>query len=164
MILKYPHPILRKKAKPVEKITPEIKKFADKLIIEMTKNGGAGLAANQLGVLKRIIAYLDNGKAKILINPEIIRKSKEEIETEEGCLSFPNLFGQVIRCQKVKVKGINIFGKNVTINAEEITAVILQHEIDHLNGILFVDKAIPKTLHKVEDQNEKIKNKAPLKT
>ena len=155
MILKFPNKILRKKAEPINEFTPEIKKLADKMISEMKKGDGAGLAGNQIGELKRIIAYLDDGKAKVLINPEIVRQSKIEIETDEGCLSFPNLFGKVVRCQKVKVRGLNRFGKNVTINAEEILAVVFQHEIDHLDGILFVDKVIPGTLHKVEPENKK---------
>jgi peptide deformylase len=154
MIIKYPNKILRKKALIIEKVTPEIRELADKMISEMKKGDGSGLAGNQIGKLLRIIAYFENGKAKVLINPEIIRKSKTEIETEEGCLSFPNLYGSVVRCSKIKVRGKNKFGKNVTINAEEILAVIFQHEIDHLDGILFVDKVVPGTLHKNEKESD----------
>ena len=150
MILKYPHPKLREKAKKIEKITPEIEKIAKKMVKAMEKYNGAGLAANQIGELKRIICYVDDSKSKVLINPEIIKKSSQKVEVEEGCLSFPNLFAKVIRPAKVKIKGKNQFGKKQNIKAENMLAVVLQHEIDHLDGILFKDIAIPDTLHKIK--------------
>ena len=159
MIIKYPNPILRKKAKNIEQITPEIKKLAQKMTKLMIDRQGAGLAANQVGGLKRIITYIDNDKAKILINPEIIRKSTAIIESEEGCLSFPNLYGLVVRSAKIQVKAKNQFGKNLNFKAENILAVIIQHEIDHLDGILFIDKVKPNTLRHTEE-TEKQKNES----
>lgn len=150
MILKYPHPKLRKKAKVVEKITPEIQKICQKMVKAMKKYNGAGLAANQIGELERIIYYVDGGKSKILINPEIVKKSSQKVEVEEGCLSFPNLFGKVIRPAKVKIRGRNQFGKKQSIKAENMLAVVLQHEIDHLDGILFIDRADPDILHEIK--------------
>lgn len=157
MILKYPTekekpipPELIKKAKIIEKITPEIEKIAKKMVKAMEKYNGAGLAANQIGELKRIICYVDDGKSKALINPEIVKKSIQKVEVEEGCLSSPNLFAKVIRPAKVKVKGKNQFGKKQNIKAENMLAVVLQHEIDHLDGILFIHKAVPGTLHKIK--------------
>ncbi len=150
MILRYPHKKLRQKTKPVIKITPEIQKICQKMISQTKKASGAGLAANQIGQLKRIICYSEEGKYKILINPEIIKESRQKAEAEEGCLSFPNLFGRVERPAKVKVKGQNQFGKKQTIKAENMLAIVLQHEIDHLDGILFIDKADPDTLQEIE--------------
>ena len=152
IILKYPNPKLKSKAAPIEKITPEILELGQKMIKTVKRNKGAGLAANQVGELKRLIIYLDNDKYKLLINPKIIRKSKEKIEVEEGCLSFPNLFGKVIRCKKVKVVSQNQLGKKVTVSTSGLLAVILQHEIDHLDGILFIDKTLAGSLHKVTPQ------------
>ena len=151
-ILKYPNPLLRAKAKIVEKITPQILELAKKMIKTVEKNQGAGLSANQIGKLKRLIIYLNKDKYKVLINPKIIRKSKEKIEAEEGCLSFPNLFGKVMRYKKIKVIGKNQFGKRVFITATNLLAVIFQHEIDHLDGVVFIDKVLPGTLHKVTPQ------------
>ncbi len=150
MILEYPHKKLRQKAKPVTEICPEIQKICQKMVKAIEKYNGAGLAANQIGQLKRIICYSEEGKYKILVNPKIIKKSRQKTEVEEGCLSFPNLFGKVVRPAKVKVKGKNQFGKKQSIKAENMLAVVLQHEIDHLDGILFIDRADPDTVHKIE--------------
>lgn len=155
MILKYPHKLLRTKSLEISKITPEIKKIAKKMIQEMQKKDGAGLAANQIGHAVRMICYMENEKPKILINPEICKSSQEKKEAEEGCLSFPNLFGQVVRSKKVMVKGKDLTGKNIKIPAKDLLAVVFQHEIDHLNGVVFIDKVLPKTLHKVKPEEKK---------
>ena len=113
----------------------------------MYKNDGIGLAACQVGMLKRIIVYdikyIEEGAKKeghILINPKITSRSKSMIEVEEGCLSFPDIYENVLRHEKVTVEYTDIDGKKKKINAKEIEAVVIQHEIDHLDGIVFLDR------------------------
>ena len=112
------------------------------------------LFAPQIGLLKRLIVidlYDDKGPIK-LVNPEII-KEKGEQEVEEGCLSFPNKYGKIVRPAQVTVVALDENGKEVKINAKGLLAQALSHEIDHLNGILFVDKVIPGTLETIEPEN-----------
>ena len=113
----------------------------------MYKNDGIGLAACQVGMLKRMIVYdiryIEEDAKKeghILINPKITSRSKAMIEVEEGCLSFPDLYKNVVRHEKVTVEYTDINGKKKRINAKDIEAVVLQHEIDHLDGIVFLDR------------------------
>jgi len=131
---------LREKSKPVKAISSNITKLVKNMLETMYDANGVGLAAPQIGVLKRVIV-IDVGEGSIaLINPEITEASGEETETE-GCLSCPGLLGDVSRNAKVKVKAINIEGKEVVIEGEGFLARALQHEIDHLEGIIFLDKA-----------------------
>ena len=139
-IRKYPHPILRRKSEEVKKVTPELKRLIEDMIETMEKNDGAGLAAPQVGILKRVIVAETERGPIGLINPEIIKKSKEKILAEEGCLSFPGLFLKIKRAKEVEVKALDVEGKEMKIKAEGLLARVLQHEIDHLDGILFVDK------------------------
>ncbi len=133
--------ILRKVSKPVSQINDNIITLLEDMVETMKKNAGVGLAAPQVGVLKRIIV-VDVGEGPIrLINPEIISQEGERIGIE-GCLSIPDTFGEVSRPAKVKVEGLDKEGNKVTIEAEEILARVLCHEIDHLNGVLFKDKVI----------------------
>lgn len=106
---------------------------------------GVGLAANQVGVLWRIITFTnpEEQKDQVLINPQIVHLSEEREKDEEGCLSFPDIYDQVERAKKVVVKGWDLEGKEITIEGEGLLARILQHEIDHLDGILFVDRLSP---------------------
>lgn len=137
-IKKYPDPILREKCQEVEKVTPEIKKLIEDMAETMEKNNGIGLAAPQVGVLKRVIVA-ETEKGPIgLINPAILKKSKEKILDEEGCLSFPKLFLKIPRWKKIEVTALDGNGKK--IKARGLVARILQHEIDHLDGILYIDK------------------------
>lgn len=143
-IVKYPNEILRQSAVDVllnEDISKTIKKMSDVL----RKTNGVGIAAPQIGVSKRII-IVKQGQSRVLINPEIQEYSGNYI-SEEGCLSVPGLWGKVERYQKITVSGILPNGKNVVLNLADMEAVVLQHEIDHLNGIMFFDKAIPDSLH-----------------
>jgi len=149
-IIKYPNPILRKKCEEVEKITPEIKKLIDDMIETMKKNDGVGLAAPQVGELKRIIAvHLVKERTseekvevepRVFINPKIVKKSKEDELEEEGCLSFPGLWLKIKRAKEVEVEALNEKGEKIHLKAQGLPARILQHEIDHLDGILFVDR------------------------
>ena len=139
--------ILTKKAKQIEVIDDKIKQLGQDMLDTMYKNDGIGLAACQVGMLKRMIVYdiryIEEDAKKeghILINPKITSRSKAMIEVEEGCLSFPDLYKNVVRHEKVTVEYTDIDGKRKKINAKDIEAVVLQHEIDHLDGIVFLDR------------------------
>lgn len=146
--------ILRKKSRTVEEVDDRIRQILDDMVETMHKYNGVGLAGPQIGLLKRIVVidlYDDKGPIK-LVNPEII-KEKGTQEVEEGCLSFPNKYGKIIRPAEVIVKALDENGKQIKISAKGLLAQALSHEIDHLNGILFVDKVIPGTLE-IINQNE----------
>ncbi len=148
--------ILKKKSREIEEIDDRTLELLEDMVETMHKYNGVGLAAVQVGVLKRAIVidlYDDKGPIK-LINPVIIKEEGEQ-EVEEGCLSFPNKYAKLIRPAKVTVEALNEKGKKVKINAKELLAQALSHEIDHLNGIVFVDKMIPGTLEYVEPKEEK---------
>ena len=143
-ILTIPDPILRKISEPVKKIDKETKKLMDDMLETMYEAPGIGLAAVQIGILKRVIVIdlskKDEKKNPIfIVNPEIISKSKEMASYEEGCLSIPNQFAEVKRPNSCKVHFLDYEGKNCEINANGLLATCIQHEIDHLNGILFID-------------------------
>lgn len=139
--------ILEKKCREVEKVDQKIIELGQDMLDTMYKNDGIGLAASQVGILKRVIVYdvryiQEDGKKEghILINPKITSRSKSMIEVEEGCLSFPDVYENVLRHEKVTVEYTDIEGKKRKINAKDIEAVVLQHEIDHLDGIVFLDR------------------------
>jgi len=137
--------ILKEKAQPVLKIDKRIKKLLDYMAETMDNADGVGLAAPQVGVSLRVIV-LDVGDGLIeLINPEIIAYEGCELGTE-GCLSIPGVFGEVERFAEVTVEGLNRFGKKVNITGTGLLGRALQHEIDHLEGILFIERA--QTIHK----------------
>jgi len=133
--------ILRKKSKPVEKIDQRTLTLLDDMAETMYSANGVGLAAPQVGVLKRIVV-IDVGDGLIeLINPEIISENGEQTKAE-GCLSIPGIYGLVKRPEEVTVKALDREGKEFTVKGEGLLAVALCHEIDHLDGILFRDKVI----------------------
>lgn len=134
-------PVLREKAKPVPKITPNILKLLDNMVDTMRQAQGVGLAAPQIGVSKRVIVVEVDGQLVEMINPEIVEQSGEEISVE-GCLSIPGVAGEVKRAYRVKARGLNRHGQLVEVAGQGMLARALQHEIDHLDGILFVDKTI----------------------
>jgi len=139
-IIKEDNPILRKKAKPVTRVNSAVQKLINDMFLTMYQADGVGLAAPQVGKSKRIIV-VDVGKGKIaLVNPEIVT-AEGEATAEEGCLSIPGKTGDVTRAAKVVVKGLDETGKPVEIEADGLLARAFQHEIDHLNRILFIDKA-----------------------
>lgn len=148
--------ILRKKSREIEVIDDRIKELAEDMFDTMHKYDGLGLAGVQVGVLKRIIVIdlYDDVSKFCLINPEIVEKSEETAEVEEGCLSYPNQFGKVVRSVKVKVKALDLDGKKVTLEAEGLLAQALQHEIDHLNGEVFKDKILPGTFEIITPQED----------
>lgn len=141
-IVKEGDPVLREIAKEVPEITPNVIRLLDNMADTMYDANGVGLAAPQIGISKRIIV-VDVGEGIIeLINPEIIAEEGTEIDAE-GCLSVPGAQGEVMRSAKVAVRGLNRDGKTVKVTGSGLLARALQHEIDHLNGILFIDKVIP---------------------
>ncbi|HHW12347.1 MAG TPA: peptide deformylase [Firmicutes bacterium] len=141
-ILTEPNPLLRQKAKPVKKITKRIKKLAQNMLETMYAADGVGLAGPQVGVSERIIV-IDVGDGPIvLVNPEIVSATGEERDVE-GCLSIPGRNGYVTRAAKVKVAGVDLEGRRVELVGEGLLARAFQHEIDHLDGILFIDYLSP---------------------
>jgi peptide deformylase len=148
MVITYPNEILRKKSEPVATAdigSGEIKKLIAEMRKTIKEKDGVGLAAVQIGVLKQVILVEIDGKVHAFINPKITRKSWKKIAIEEGCLSVPGKNGFVKRSATVSVLAYDEAGDKVKIKAEGITAIIFQHEIDHTNGILFIDKLIKKT-------------------
>lgn len=140
-IVKYPDPILREKAVEVKKFNERLGKLLDDMAETMYDAHGVGLAAPQVGISKRVMV-VDVGEELIeMVNPEIIEKSGEQIEPPEGCLSIPGLLGYVKRANKIRVKGQDRNGNPIEIEAEGFLARAFQHEIDHLDGVLFIDIA-----------------------
>lgn len=126
----------------VEEITtPEFQTFLDRLIVTMKKKKGVGIAAPQVGNNIRAIVVSTATGPECYLNPEIVKSSKTTMESEEGCLSVPGKFGMVTRAKKVTVRAINRHGRRVEFDAKHFPAIIFQHEIDHVNGLLFIDKA-----------------------
>lgn len=143
----YPDPVLKKKCEPVKKVTKEIGRLLDDMAETMYAAPGVGLAAPQVGILKRVLVIdclwgKEEGKKELyqLVNPKIVQK-EGEIEWEEGCLSIPGFLQKMIRSQKVVVEALNREGKPIIVEGTDLLAVCLQHEIDHLEGKLIIDKA-----------------------
>ncbi len=147
--------ILKKKSREIEIIDDKIQQLIDDMIETMHKYNGVGLAAVQVGILKRVVVidtYEDDGPIA-LINP-VILKTKGEREVEEGCLSFPNKFAKVIRPEEVVAEYTDRNGKRIKVKAKELLAQAICHELDHLDGEVFVDKMIPGTLEYVKDEQK----------
>ena len=147
--------ILKKKSREVEVIDEKLQILIDDMIETMHKYNGVGLAAVQVGVLKRVIVidlYDDKGPI-VMINPMII-KTKGEHEMDEGCLSFPNQFAKVMRPEEIVAEYTNRDGKRMKVKAKELLAQAISHEVDHLNGEVFMDKIVPGTLEYIEPDKE----------
>ena len=158
-ILKYPDKRLRTVATPVENVNSEIKKQIKDMFETMYDAPGIGLAATQVNFHQRLIVIdvsEECNQPLCLINPEII-KTNGEIEWEEGCLSVPNYYENVKRANEIKVSALNELGQSFEVEANEMLAVCIQHEMDHLNGILFVD-------HLSKLKQKRLKNKAEKQT
>lgn len=138
-ILRFPHPILKKKAKAVGRITPEIIKLIDNMIATMRAAPGVGLAAPQVGKSLQVIVAAAGEEVLALINPKIVKKSGSQTYTE-GCLSLPGIEAPIERAAKITVKAMNREGVVCQLSAEGFLATILQHEIDHLNGLVCIDR------------------------
>ncbi|MGN1297181.1 MAG: peptide deformylase [Clostridia bacterium] len=145
--------ILKKKSRDVEVIDEKLQTLIDDMIETMHKYNGVGLAAVQVGVLKRVVVidlYDDKGPI-VLINP-VILKTKGAEEVDEGCLSFPNQFAKVVRPTEVTAEYTDREGKRKKVKAKDLLAQAICHEVDHLNGEVFVDKIIPGTLEYIEPE------------
>lgn len=155
IIVMDPDPVLREKAKPVTKFNSNLHKLLDDMADTMYENEGVGLAAPQVGILKRVIV-MDVGDEHGLIelvNPEIISTSGEQIGPE-GCLSIPGLQGDVRRPMNVTVKGQDRNGNEVIIEGKELLARCIMHEVDHLNGVLFTDLALKLYRNELEENGD----------
>lgn len=146
--------ILRKKSKEVEIVDDKIRQLLEDMVDTMHHYNGVGLSAVQVGILKRLVVidlYDDKGPIK-LVNPVII-KTKGEQEVEEGCLSFPNQYAKIVRPLEVVAEGLDENGKKIKIKAKGLLAQAICHELDHLDGVLFVDNIIPGTLQYVDSKS-----------
>lgn len=145
-ILTYPNDVLLEDAEPIKEITEEIKTLAKDMIETMHAANGVGLAAPQVGVSKQLIVVCPKdengvGEESVYINPKILKR-KGRVLGEEGCLSFPGVYGNVMRASGIIIKAMLLTGEEVTFEATDFEARVIQHEIDHLYGILFVTKEI----------------------
>ena len=143
-ILQYPHPVLADKAKPVPEITDEVRELARDMAETMYVNDGLGLAAPQIGECCRLVVMDLTGPKErtglqVLVNPVIIER-EGRVVAEEGCLSVDGYRTEVARAEKVKVKALDLAGNEIVIEADGLTAVCIQHEVDHLDGLLFIDR------------------------
>ena len=148
--------VLKKKSKEIETIDEKLQELIDDMIETMHAANGVGLAAVQVGVLKRVVVidlYDDKGPI-VLINPKIVKQKGEQI-VEEGCLSFPNKFGKVSRPMEVTAVALDRDGKEIKIIGKELLAQAICHELDHLDGELFIDKVMPGTLEIVKPEENK---------
>jgi len=145
-IVKYPHPALRHKAEPVTALTKELELLVGGMLELMYKHEGLGLAAPQVAAPLRVLVmnFAADPEKKdqefVAINPVIVETSKAIVEDREGCLSFPELYAKVRRAKKVKVQAYNLKGELYEMTCEDLPARVWQHEIDHLDGTLFIDK------------------------
>ncbi len=160
-ILKYPHPALRKKAKPILVFENSITQLAANMLETMYQAPGIGLAATQMGIEKQILV-IDTSDAKdnplIICNPKIVSKAGEMIY-EEGCLSFPGIYAQVSRAQQISLEYQDVEGNHQTLEVEDLTAICIQHEMDHLIGKLFVDYLSSLKRNRIRKQLEKQQRK-----
>ena len=149
------NPILRRKAKKIHRFDPSIQKLAEDMFETMHAARGVGLAAPQIAQSIRIFVAEFEDRKVALVNPEIV-KAEGEVLGIEGCLSIPGYIGENIRrAEKIVVKGQDVRGKSIKVNAEGWFARVLQHEIDHLDGILFLDRLDrPEDLHEVREEDE----------
>lgn len=142
-IITYPNPILEKKTEKIKNPKdPAIQELILDMLQTMEKNNGLGLAAPQIGKSVRLCVAKVKGKTYVLINPKITSRSWKKVVAEEGCLSFPREFFPVKRHKKIKVKAQNKNGQEIILEADDLLSRVLQHEIDHLDGILFTKRKV----------------------
>jgi len=155
-LIYYPNPLLRKESAPISQITEGIISLIKAMTEIMIHHGGIGIAAPQVGVPVRIIIIMQGKEPRAIINPEVIEKSKSKSSGLEGCLSIPNISGSVIRHDNIKVTGLDMDGNKIEIEASDHAARELQHEIDHLNGLLFINKLTPASKISVKNKMKKM--------
>lgn len=136
----YPDEILYKKAEPIAEIDGGVAALAESMIETMHSAQGIGLAGPQVGLLQRIfVVHVEGDEPRVFINPQILRTSMEEVDIEEGCLSIPAIYAKVRRPEIVEVQAFNERGRPFTLEADGLLSRVIQHENDHLNGVLFID-------------------------
>lgn len=150
--------ILRTVSKPVKSVTPELRTFALEMIKTMERENGVGLAAPQVGRNIRVVICMFNPGEKNevtvpMVNPEFLELSEETVDGEEGCLSLPGIWGKVPRARRVLLRFLNLKNQSQTLELHDFNARVIQHEMDHLNGVLFVDRA-----HDIEEADLKKKS------
>ncbi len=154
-IVQLGEPILRQKAKKVHRVDDSIRHLIDDMIETMLDAPGSGLAAPQVDVPLRVIVTHVDEQFRVVVNPEIVEASDEMEEAYEGCLSMPGWTGPVDRHLRVTVRGLNRTGKPIKLKLSEWEARVFQHEIDHLNGVMYIDRITDKSLlHRVESHDE----------
>lgn len=131
--------LLRRRAKPVGKVSADVRALIDDLIATMREASGLGLAAPQIGVSRRLFVAEVEDRVHVFVDPEILTREGEVVGTE-GCLSIPGLVADVPRAERIVVRGKNRRGRGITLDAEGLLARVIQHEVDHLDGILFLDR------------------------
>jgi peptide deformylase len=147
-IVRYGDPVLRTRAEEIKELDDEVRALIHRMYAIMAEARGLGLAGPQIGISRRILTYDIGEGPHALINPKMLRSSGEQVAVE-GCLSIPGLQGEVARAERVTVTGTDENGEKVKIKAEGLLARVLQHELDHLDGTIFVDRADPDTLETV---------------
>ena len=160
-VLKYPHPILRHKSKPVKRIDQELRDIIAEMLAVMYADDGVGLAANQVNLPYRIFVLNTSGKLEqkddefVFINPVVIKK-KGSAESEEGCLSFPEIYAPVIRPDEIVIQGIGLDGQVQEFHWKGFAAKAAQHEMDHINGMTFIDRLSPANLLAIRDRLDEL--------
>ena len=155
-VRKYGDPVLRKRAAPVRDITPEIRRMVDDMIDTMWDEVGIGLAAPQVGISLRlmVVGHEKDAGARALVNP-VIAEQGGEITAEEGCLSLPGIFAPVTRAEWVRLEAQDLDGNPVSIKGRGLTARVFQHEMDHLDGVLFIDRLDAMTRDRIKRRIKK---------
>jgi peptide deformylase len=158
----YPNPVLRAKAQPVEKITDEIQALAARMLEVMHQAPGVGLAAPQVGLRLRLFVANPTGQAgddRVFVNPRLVQLSREMEDHEEGCLSIPDVTGIIRRPKVVTIEALDLQGQAFVLQSDQLAARVWQHESDHLDGVLIIDRMAPmdrmanqKTLRELERQ------------
>jgi peptide deformylase len=148
--------LLRQKAKKIEKIDDEIVNIANQMLEILKRDKGVGLAGPQIGFLKRIfVVHIEDDEQRIFINPSILETSHKTAKYEEGCLSVPGVYANVIRSESIKMQAWNEKGRPFTIETSGLLARVIQHEYDHLDGVLFIDRIPENTRDKLVAKYEK---------
>jgi peptide deformylase len=164
-IIQYPNPMLSEKSKKISIIDDSIRKLAADMAETMKSYGseeeaGVAIAAVQVGVPIRMTVVREDDEPDgyfVLINPEVVKGSKKEITDIEGCMSVPLKYGKVARAEKLKVKGTDLNGRRIEVKTEGLMARVLQHEIDHMNGLLFLNHVEPGELYRLTNDGKLVK-------
>lgn len=152
-VIRLGNEILRQKAVPVTEVTDELRALIRDMFVTMVDSDGVGLAAPQIGRSIRVfVVKADDGVERTFINPQIIATSQETVRYEEGCLSIPKIYEEVERPERITIQALNEKGRRITLEAEGFLARVIQHEYDHLDGVLFIDRIASEKKAKIEQK------------